>query len=132
MRMSRVWSARFAALAIGVASVGGLSVSASAHHSFSMFDEKAEQTVKGTVVSFKYGNPHVMLVLEAGGKKYLFEGPSPAILNNLGWRRDTLKNGDTATVRFHPLRNGNPGGHMIGVTLASGKVMSSWREDIKY
>lgn len=131
MQSSKAWFASLAALALGVSMVG-VGSTASAHHSFSMFDATKEQTVTGRVVAFKYGNPHVMLTVDVNGRRYLMEGPSPSILNNLGWSRTSIRAGDVIKVKFHPLRNGSPGGNCLSVTLSSGEVMSMVREDITY
>jgi hypothetical protein len=47
-----------------------------------------------------------------------------------GWRRDSFKPGDELTVSLRPLKNGKPGGSVLNVTLANGKVLETASENI--
>lgn len=97
------------------------------HHSGAMFDRK-EITITGTVSEFNWTNPHSSFkvdVPDANGKidVWAIEMNGPNNLVRLGWKRSTLKKGDKVTVRINPLRNGQPGGWYLGITLPDGKVL---------
>jgi Family of unknown function (DUF6152) len=76
-----------------------------AHHSVSAeFDSNKPITFTGKVVKVEWMNPHIYTHVEAkdpdSGKMtvYKVEGGPPNSLFRQGWRRDTLKTGDTVTV----------------------------------
>jgi len=102
--------------------------SGQAHHSMAMFDLQNEMTVSGTVKSFQWSNPHCYVqVVAADGEgqpvEWSMEMGAPMYLYARGWRPSTLKPGETVTLRFHPLRNGRPGGVVIEAADASGKTI---------
>ena len=73
----------------------------SAHHSWPV-DFSKEVTVSGTVTDYNWANPHVMIGLDvktADGKveKWQVGGPSTSRMEGNGWRKDSLKLGDTIT-----------------------------------
>jgi hypothetical protein len=97
----------------------------SAHHSFAMFDDTKEVTLKGTVGEFQWTNPHSWLeveVVSADGKseKWSVEMLSPNVLGRMGWKRNSLKPGDEVTVVIHPLRTGEKGGNMVSIKDKNG------------
>ena len=99
-----------------------------AHHSTAMFDLTRKVTVEGTVEAFEWTNPHTWLWLQvpkSGGEtvRYGIEGMSPNFLSRNGWTRTALKPGDKVKVEINPLKDGQPGGFFVGVTLPDGKVM---------
>ena len=75
-----------------------------AHHSISAeFDMNKPVTFTGTVTKIEWTNPHIYThveVKEPDGKvvEYRVEGGPPNALYRAGWRKDTLKIGDTVTV----------------------------------
>jgi Family of unknown function (DUF6152) len=76
-----------------------------AHHSVSAeFDSNKPITFTGKVVKVEWMNPHIYTHVEAKdpdtGKVTTFkvEGGPPNSLFRQGWRRDTVKAGDTVTV----------------------------------
>lgn len=77
---------------------------ASAHHSISAeFDQNRPVTFTGVVTKIEWTNPHIYThveVKEPDGKvvEYRVEGGPPNALYRAGWRKDTLKPGDTVTV----------------------------------
>jgi len=102
---------------------------AAAHHSTSMYDRGAPLTISAEVVEFRWVNPHSYLtVVEAGeapdAKTWSIEMSSPGVLTRSGWSRRTFNPGDKITLRFGPLRNGDPGGIFMQATLADGQVMT--------
>lgn len=111
----------------GVAAASMAGSPAIAHHSFAMFDGQKIRTVEGTIKEFQWTNPHVwiqLLVKDSSGKlvEWSIEGGPPNALSRSGWKRTTLKPGDKATVVIHPLKNGNPGGSLRGVTVNGVKM----------
>ena len=99
-----------------------------AHHSFAMFDNTKTVSVQGTVAEWQWTNPHTfidLIVVTPDGKstKWPLEGQSPNILVRQGWSATAFKVGDKITVTAHPLKSGEPGGSVMAVTLADGKVM---------
>lgn len=75
-----------------------------AHHSISAeFDTEQPITFTGKVVRIDWTNPHIYTHVEttdASGKTvvYKVEGGPPNSLFRQGWRKDTLKAGDTVSV----------------------------------
>jgi hypothetical protein len=97
-----------------------------AHHSFAMFDKSRSITLIGTVTQFQWTNPHSYLDLDAenmGGKHYTLELTSPNMMSRGGWTSRTIKPGDHVTAIVAPLRDGQPGGLLLELTLPSGKHM---------
>jgi hypothetical protein len=94
-----------------------------AHHSFAAYDAAQTRTLKGTVKTFQWSNPHATftLLLEADGGgeplEWNIETSSPAILMRFGWTRDSLKSGDRVSVLCNPLINGSHGGRLVTVVL---------------
>ena len=117
--------AALALVAIFAASEGAL-----AHHSTSMFDHSKTMTITGTVVEFRWVNPHVSLTIKGrvgGGteeEEWVMEMTSPGNLVRAGgWSRNAVKAGDDVTVEFSPLRDATlRGGALKKITvLATGK-----------
>jgi hypothetical protein len=105
-----------------------LSQGADAHHSFAMFDNKAEKTLTGTVKELQWTNPHIwvqVLVKDPTSVKdveWSIEGGSPNNLSRRGWSRNVMKAGDPIVIVIHPLKNGDNGGSLVKVTV-SGKTI---------
>jgi hypothetical protein len=117
--------ALIALLSIGVA----LAVPVVAHHSSAAMDQTRTVTVEGVVKEFRWSNPHCWLDMEVADAKgakavWSFEMTSPAILVRAGWKSTTIKFGDKVKVVGNPMRNGDPGGLFVRVTLPDGTVMS--------
>ena len=122
--MTRHW------LLAGSLVLAGFALPALAHHSFAMFDQTREVTLKGTVVDFQWTNPHAFIHIEvpasAGGGNEVWEIElnSPNNLKRQGWKSSSLKPGDKVTLLANPLRDEvKKGGLFIKVTLADGTVL---------
>ena len=105
-----------------------IAVPALGHHSHAMFDDQQTVTMEGTVAAFEWTNPHSWLQVnvpnEAGEMvEWSLEMGSPANLARRGWRPRMLVEGDPVSVTIHPLKDGNPGGALLAVTLPDGTVM---------
>jgi Family of unknown function (DUF6152) len=102
---------KFLSLLLGV----GVLVSAVpvvAHHSVSAeFDTTKTIKFTGKVTGINWGNPHIYTLVEApdpaSGKTVVFrvEGGPPNSLFRAGWRKDTLKVGETVTVTGNRAKN---------------------------
>ena len=116
-------------IVLAAAVLTGIAAPAFAHHSFAMFDVDKTITYKGTVKELEWGNPHVwlrmMVVDKATGKpvQYAFEMGSVARSTYDGWKKDTVKPGDSVSVTIHPMKDGSRGGMYLGVELADGKTL---------
>jgi hypothetical protein len=105
-----------------------LAASASAHHSFAMFDRSKEMTLVGVVAEFQWTNPHSWIELDVpnengGTDKWSIELNSPNNLSRQGWKSNSIKPGDKITVVIWPLRSGEKGGLFISLTLPDGQVL---------
>lgn len=109
----------------GVVMFAASAGSASAHHSYAMFDPDTTLTVSATVVKWEWTNPHTFLkVIETGtGKAWALESGSPGILSRQGLTRTTFKPGDKVTAKMHPRRDQTPVGEIMTVTLPDGKMV---------
>ena len=121
------WLERVVVAALGIATLA-IAGSASAHHSFAVFDMSQQKTIEGTVSDFQWTNPHTWTwvdVKNADGSvtKYGFEGMSPNFLGRRGWSKNTLKPGDHVKITYAPLKSGDPGGTFLRATLQDGKEM---------
>ena len=113
-----------AALTLGL---GGM---AAAHHSGAAYDTEHPRTMEGTVKTVNWTNPHITFVVEADAKDgqpaatWVFEVSSPGVLTRSGWTKRSLQPGDHAVFFYAPLRDGNPGGFLLKVTLPNGQELS--------
>jgi hypothetical protein len=113
---------RFSAGVILAAAMGA-APPAGAHHSFAMYEPTKTLTFKGTIKSFQWTNPHVVVWIlvkpEGGGtaQEWSLETTSPGVLTRNGWTRQSLKTGDRVSVTLSPLRDGSHGGSLNSVTL---------------
>ena len=108
------------ALALGIASP------VLAHHSHAMFDHTKDVTLTGKVTVFEFVNPHASLYVDVKNDKgetvnYWFEMSNVPNMITRGIGKTTLKYGDTVTVKFHPLKDGRPGGNYVSITTDQGK-----------
>ena len=104
--------------------------SAYGHHSGAPYDSNKKITIEGVVKEWSWRNPHSSLrlaVTEANGDEtvWIIEGTSPNILIKQGWTRSTIKPGDRIKATIHPLRDGKPGGSLLGVVTSDGKVLGA-------
>jgi hypothetical protein len=85
-----------------------------AHHSFSMYEDQPTP-LEGTVLEFKYTNPHTFIIVRARGEDghsaiWKLEGPSPASLAREGWSIKSLKPGDQIKMTIYPSRENKTSG----------------------
>ena len=117
-----------AAVALLLLSLAG---SAYAHHGFvSWFDMSRSVTVKGTVTSFDWTNPHSYIYFDVKDDKgavqrWSAELGAVAMLARAGWRKDTLKPGDEIALTGNPAKDGKTMMHLDKVVLANGQELAT-------
>jgi hypothetical protein len=99
-----------------------------AHHSFAMFDQSQQVTLKGTVHEFQWTNPHAWIHLDVPGANgvndsWQVELNSPNNLKRQGWKSTSVKAGDQVTLVLNPLKDGSKGGLFVSITLPDGTVL---------
>ena len=117
----------FAAVALAVAALA-VATAAYAHHSFAMFDQSKQLSLKGTVREFQWTNPHAWIHLDVPGtdgtkETWQVELNSPNNLKRQGWKSTGVKTGDQVTLVLNPLKDGSKGGLFVSVTLPDGSVL---------
>lgn len=84
---------------------------ASAHHSFSDYDQTKKWTLTGTLTKVEFRNPHIGLEVDVKtkGKTGLWEfsGPSPIDWRRAGWAKSDFVVGETITITGFPKRDGS-------------------------
>lgn len=100
-----------------------------AHHGETNYDTEKLVSVKATVTSFEFINPHTQITLEAKNdkgetEKWTCEARSPAMLvRNGGWDKHTLKPGDVITAIGFRAKNGTNILRLKKIVLADGKEL---------
>ncbi|MES2605340.1 MAG: DUF6152 family protein [Pseudomonadota bacterium] len=96
-----------------------LTVPALAHHSAVMFDFRNTVVVEGKVISVRFANPHMALVMEVtdakGTRNIEFEGHSRNNMSRQGLTPKLFTVGDAIAVRIAPMRDGKDGGYVTAV-----------------
>jgi hypothetical protein len=105
-----------------------VAIPASAHHSFTMFDNSKTVVITGTIKYFQWTNPHTWTWIDVTNdagvtETWGIEGMSPNYLGRRGWTKDTLKPGDRVSITIFPLKNGLKGGTFLRAKLADGREM---------
>jgi hypothetical protein len=126
MRFRRIALSATCALLLGVVPTLG-------HHAVqAQFDfNRPPVVLKGTVKKMEWINPHTYLHLDVkddAGKvrTWALESNSVESLRRLGMARNALKFGDAVVASIYQSRNGSDSGFMVGLTLADGRVITTW------
>ena len=111
----------------------GAATAIQAHHSFDAeYDSRKPFTITGTVTKLDWINPHAYVYIDAKDgtgevKNFKIEMGPPYALVRGGWKRDTIKIGDTVTVTdAAAAKDGSNGGGSMpstSMTLATGTKM---------
>lgn len=97
-----------------------------AHHGSAVsytIDLSKLTTMKGTVTSFEWANPHVFIMYDVKDEKgnvvhWGAETHAPSVLSDEdGWTRNTFKPGDEITITVFPSRIGAPRGLVAKIVL---------------
>jgi len=130
MKSKKTWATVAAVLLLAAA------LPAAAHHSFAtVFDQNQPVKFTGVVTKVEWSNPHVWFyvdVKDANGavKSYACESGPPNILVRNGWRKDSLKIGDTVTVSAFRAKDSTDTFSTREILLPDGKkVFSGSNED---
>ena len=107
----------------------GGALPALAHHSFAIFDHTQTYTLKGTVQSFQWTNPHgyIELAVAEGPKgleHFTIELTSINMLGRAGWKSSDGHEGDEVTAIVAPLLNGDPGGLLLELKVPDGRTLT--------
>jgi hypothetical protein len=101
-----------------------------AHHSGAAeFDSTKKIDLTGTVTKMEWVNPHAHFYLNvkgADGKvtNWNLELASPSILIRNGWRKDSVKEGDTVTVTGSQARDGSNLGIAQTIVFPDGRKLN--------
>ena len=114
-----------------VISLAALFVSAPilAHHGETNYDTDKLVSIKATVTSFQFINPHVQIFLDEKNdkgeiEKWTCEARSPAMLvRNGDWDKNTLKPGDVITAIGFQSKNGAKILRLKKIVLPDGKEL---------
>jgi hypothetical protein len=97
-----------------------------AHHGTAVYDNTKWTTLTGTLTSFQYVNPHVLVYMDVKGpngeiQHWTIEHSPPSISSHAGWSRDMAKPGDQVVYQVHAARNGTFVGNGAGSIIVNGK-----------
>ncbi|HEV7691721.1 MAG TPA: DUF6152 family protein [Hyphomonadaceae bacterium] len=101
-----------------------------AHHSFGHYAMDKTTEIQGVISKWEWGNPHCWLFVDVAGADgktvtYGFELRSPGELLRGGWKRNSIKVGDTLKVAFRPMKDGTPAGLLVRANDATGKLIGN-------
>jgi len=123
-------------LAFSGAAVGVLFLSASAfsHHGGAAYETGKSTTLKGTIVEFKFINPHCQLFIEVTDErgntvKWDGEFTNPGALHRRGWTKEMFKPGDAVTLTGNRAKYGAQVLRVTKVELADGKTLPALGAD---
>src|SRR5579871_2118289 len=101
-----------------------------AHHSFAAeYDANKKVELKGTVTKFEWTNPHAHFYLDVtdpAGKvaNWNLELASPNMMVRNGWKRTSLKPGDTVVVTAALAKDGTNTASADTITLTDGTTLT--------
>lgn len=100
-------------LATLVALVAMLAVArpAAAHHGTAGYDLSKTVTLDGTVTSYIWKNPHMVVELDAKDEQgnvqhWSIELAAPLLMERFGWSKNSMMPGDHVVAEIHPAKNG--------------------------
>ena len=101
-----------------------------AHHGNAAYDMSKTIPMKATVTKFEYTNPHTQIFYDVADEKgnvdhWVAETTNPAMLNRVGWSRESLKPGDQVTVFVNPNKVGAKVVFLQKVVFPDGKELST-------
>jgi hypothetical protein len=108
-----------------------ISLPAVAHHSAAAeYDSAKPVEIKGAVTEVEWTNPHVWIHLEVKDQNgqvtnWNFELGSPNLLKQNGWRKDSLKAGDSVVVSGLAAKDADHTAKARTVKTANGKVLNA-------
>lgn len=117
-------------IVLGVALGLLLSVPLFAHHGGATLYTNKPVTLKGTVKSWLWSNPHCLLTFDVKGEddqvvQWVVETQAPSTIYPSGYRKDSFKPGDQVTVTVEPAKSGRPNGRIAQAILADGTKLGN-------
>jgi hypothetical protein len=113
---------------LAASALAGVAASASAHHSFAMFDSQHPVQLEGTVRTWEFTNPHswlILLVMKGDTPvEYSIEGSSVNTLVRQGFGPHTFSPGEKLSVTISPLKSGDNGGALVKAVKADGTILT--------
>ncbi len=118
---------------LGLAGLLGLALQAQAHHSFrSQYDADQPVTFTGIVTKVEWMNPHVYFYIDVENaqtgalENWGFEMGPPHMLQQRGWKRNSMQIGDEVEVHGTRARDGSTTANARRVALTStGQVLGA-------
>lgn len=100
-----------------------------AHHSAAGYDTEKTESAQVTLKEFRWGAPHsavVFTVLQANGQAQdiPLASASPAAFIKHGFKPTDFKVGNKMEITWHPTRSGKPGGILVAIKFADGRIFS--------
>jgi uncharacterized protein DUF6152 len=101
-----------------------------AHHGNSAYDMSKSVPVKATVTKFEYSNPHTQIYYDVTDDKgnvehWVAETTNPAMLNRVGWSKESLKPGDQVILFVNPNKVGAKVTFLQKVVFPDGKELTT-------
>jgi hypothetical protein len=101
-----------------------------AHHGNSAYDMSKSVPVKATVTKFEYSNPHTQIYYDVTDDKgnvehWVAETTNPAMLNRVGWSKESLKPGDQVVLFVNPNKVGAKVTFLQKVVFPDGKELTT-------
>jgi hypothetical protein len=98
------------------------------HHSDAGLDTNSVVALEGTVVEFRWSNPHVYIKIdstEMDGEdiEWTLQAGAISLMSRMGWTRDSIAVGEYVNVEVHPARDGRPYGFLTSVIKQDGTVI---------
>ena len=119
-----------AKFAVALMAAGVMISALFAHHSgAAVFDSNKKLNLTGVVTRVEWTNPHAhffMDVKDSSGKvvNWNLELASPNVLSRNGWKRTSVKEGDTVTVTGSQARDNSNLGTAQTIVLPDGRKLS--------
>ena len=105
-----------------------ISVPLVAHHTGGTLYAEGTVTLKGTVTTWLWSNPHCLLTIDVTGEdgqvvSWIAETQAPNTIYTQGYRARSFKPGDEVTVTLRPAANGGPYGILAQTVFADGTTL---------
>jgi hypothetical protein len=106
-----------------------VSANAHSHHSAAAFNLDRILEFRGTVVQYRWRNPHVYIVVkDENDVEWTVESDAVAVLSRTDWTRDSFEVGDSVSVRTNPERNATKKhALLLSITGPDGVSMASMK-----
>src|SRR5580658_1017780 len=114
------------AIAVGLM----VSIPLAAHHGAATLYGTQTTTLKGTVKTWLWSNPHCLLTFDVKGNdgkvvEWTAETQAPSTVYPMGFRKDSFKPGDQVTIIVQPAKNDRPNGRLMSAVLADGTKLGT-------